>query len=390
MNFKKLFKITFILSSLIFFQGTALAATVHGTVYEWYSFEPLNNAIVEVNSTPGQYFVAVDAAYSFNLPPGNYLITASYFEGNTVAYTAEETVTISEDGDYVVDLLLFPTYEEELLDQSEFEDFDQDFDEAELVSEDSSGNTMYAALLLVLCILLFGAYFWKKRQGKPPAISDDPLKENKVSAGRLPENAETGSESFEEENSEKEISEEFEEKAGNFVSSPETGLKSPVLQDEEEDTLKPAAEVSDTEVDTSEEERVEDKSSETDNKFSVTEAASEVEPEEVWSESESAVSPSLPRAPEAPHAEVSNAEVLDDPEALLPEDLQEVLELIRASGNRITQLELRKKSRYSESKVSLMLSDLEDRGLIEKFKKGRGNIIRIPDEHVLRRDDENR
>ena len=31
-----------------------------------------------------------------------------------------------------------------------------------------------------------------------------------------------------------------------------------------------------------------------------------------------------------------------------------------------------------------MLSDLEERGLIEKFKKGRGNIIRIPDEEVLR------
>ncbi|MGM0771995.1 MAG: helix-turn-helix transcriptional regulator, partial [Halobacteriota archaeon] len=35
---------------------------------------------------------------------------------------------------------------------------------------------------------------------------------------------------------------------------------------------------------------------------------------------------------------------------------------------------------YSEAKVSLIVSDLENRGLVEKFKKGRGNIIIIPDD----------
>jgi len=63
----------------------------------------------------------------------------------------------------------------------------------------------------------------------------------------------------------------------------------------------------------------------------------------------------------------------------LPEDLDELLDIIRANGNRITQRELLKKLSYSESKFSLMLSDLEERGLIEKFKRGRGSIIRIPD-----------
>jgi len=74
----------------------------------------------------------------------------------------------------------------------------------------------------------------------------------------------------------------------------------------------------------------------------------------------------------------------ESPDAGLPDDLKEIIDIIRANGNRITQRELRKKSPYSESKVSLMLSDLEERGLVEKFKKGRGNIIRIPDEEVLR------
>ncbi|MET1123972.1 MAG: MarR family transcriptional regulator [Archaeoglobaceae archaeon] len=59
----------------------------------------------------------------------------------------------------------------------------------------------------------------------------------------------------------------------------------------------------------------------------------------------------------------------------LPEDLSEVLEVIRRAGGRITQKELRKKLGYSEAKMSLILADLERRGLVERVKKGRGKII---------------
>jgi len=58
----------------------------------------------------------------------------------------------------------------------------------------------------------------------------------------------------------------------------------------------------------------------------------------------------------------------------LPEDLKKVLDIIVKEG-RITQTELRTKLPYSEAKVSLLVADLEDRGLIRKIKKGRGNIL---------------
>jgi len=60
---------------------------------------------------------------------------------------------------------------------------------------------------------------------------------------------------------------------------------------------------------------------------------------------------------------------------VLPEDLKRVLELIKAEGGRITQKELKKRLGYSEAKISLIIADLERRGLVEKVKKGRGNII---------------
>ena len=59
----------------------------------------------------------------------------------------------------------------------------------------------------------------------------------------------------------------------------------------------------------------------------------------------------------------------------LPPDLLEVVEILKKEGGRITQKELRKKLGYSEAKMSLIIADLERRGIIEKVKKGRGNII---------------
>ena len=91
MNFRKLCRIACVFFFLMFFQGNALAATIHGTVYEWNSFKPLDNSVIEINSTPEQSFVATDAEYSFNLTPGTYLITANYFEENKRVYTAEDS-----------------------------------------------------------------------------------------------------------------------------------------------------------------------------------------------------------------------------------------------------------------------------------------------------------
>jgi uncharacterized membrane protein len=61
--------------------------------------------------------------------------------------------------------------------------------------------------------------------------------------------------------------------------------------------------------------------------------------------------------------------------AELPEDLSEIYELIMKKGGRVTQKDLRKEVKYGEAKVSLMIADLENRGLVKKIKKGRANII---------------
>ena len=56
-------------------------------------------------------------------------------------------------------------------------------------------------------------------------------------------------------------------------------------------------------------------------------------------------------------------------------DISKVVNVIRSEGGRATQKEIRKQIPLSEAKISLMVSELEHKGIVKKVKKGRGNII---------------
>ncbi len=59
-----------------------------------------------------------------------------------------------------------------------------------------------------------------------------------------------------------------------------------------------------------------------------------------------------------------------------PGYLDKALEIIKKHDGRISQKELRKEMLYlSEAKISLILTELEHKGKVEKIKKGRGNVV---------------
>lgn len=61
----------------------------------------------------------------------------------------------------------------------------------------------------------------------------------------------------------------------------------------------------------------------------------------------------------------------------ITKDQHRVLSEIQKSNGRITQKELRKAlSDWSEAKVSMEVTELEEKGVITKLKKGRGNVLR--------------
>ena len=256
----------YLIFTVVFAACTCLAsaAVVHGTTYEWSTFEALENTIVEVNSTPPQVLVASSGSYTFDLPEGSYTIRAEYYRGNLLEYCAEEEITIVGDGDFVLDLLMFPPIEEVYL--CEDINFSEDLFDYEEPQEDEEDSTvlLYATGILSVLAIISALFLWKR---------------GKKGAGK---------------------------------------------EDYRYEPVKP-------------------------------------EPE----------APGGPGEPE--ELEHGGAE------SAIPSDLQEVLSIIRERGGRITQKDLRLRLNCSEAKASLMITDLEDRGLVKKMKKGRGNVIILTD-----------
>ena len=151
----------------------ASAATVHGTIYNLF-LESQKNAIVEVNSEPKQTFIAKNGEYSFNLPKGEYTITAKYMEDSELLSAAFQNVSIVDNGDFVLDLILFDaTYEDfELLDTPNL--------------NIDTGETKFPWLIVFIIVLILfsgiGYLFYSKNK---PVIKENHLDEKEVSKDEL-------------------------------------------------------------------------------------------------------------------------------------------------------------------------------------------------------------
>ena len=61
---------------------------------------------------------------------------------------------------------------------------------------------------------------------------------------------------------------------------------------------------------------------------------------------------------------------------ILEDDIKDdIIKFIKKEGGRTTQKDIRRNFPFSEAKISLAITELEHKQLIEKIKKGRGNII---------------
>ncbi|MBI2654540.1 hypothetical protein HYX02_07095 [Candidatus Woesearchaeota archaeon] len=150
----------------IFLISSVNAATIYGTVYD-LSLKKINNARVEINTSPKQVFVTQNGSYSFNVPNGFYTIKAQLIQKNTVIASVKENITIKQPGEYVLDLILFPDVEEGV----EEIDFD--------VNEDVLGRERNGVLIVfvVLVVLLagIGFYYFRKIRSSKEEIKEDKI-----------------------------------------------------------------------------------------------------------------------------------------------------------------------------------------------------------------------
>lgn len=276
----------------------AAECTVRGNVYDWATFDTIDNAMVEVYSIPDLTLqgkmVTQPGSYTFSLSGGDYMIVATAgAPGSPEELIAVENLTIPENGERIFDLILFPPD----------------------ILEGLAGFTDTNVTPTLSPV-------------ENPALLPDPTDEPLVQ--------------------------------GNWdlwlgggaialaVVAIAAGLALLLkLRPKKTYGIKPAE-----------------------------------EPRAGTVTAPPAPAPAMPPAEQKPDVQLPQLEqqapASQPPpvrDLLLPEDCRQVLSIIEKSDGRITQLDLRKMLPYSEAKVSLIVTDLESRGLVKKIKKGRGNVL---------------
>ncbi len=132
-----------------------LGAGIHGRIFD-YSLGLAENSIIMINTVPEQKVVSVDGSYSFNVPQGEYTVTAVLKdELGIVRYFVTENISIVDDGDYVRDLVLFPS--EEMDELGLEEDLAQDLEQE---AEDAQMPLMSRILISLGLLLALGFIIW--------------------------------------------------------------------------------------------------------------------------------------------------------------------------------------------------------------------------------------
>ncbi len=302
-NLKKFNKTTIIITVLLIFflSDTFVSAiSLHGTIYD-LNLNKVDNAVVEIDTTPKQQLIAKNGTYRFIVNPGDYKIKASMYNGRIIKSVSEENISVIQEGDYVLDIILFPNFQEEddIINSSEINLSSVDLEKTE-------NNFYLTAIVIILILLIFSVFFYLKLNSNQPKDK----KNNKR----------------------------------NGFKSRKLSLKSKSAK-----RTKKA------------EEKIEEDLNKKD-KLDKTSENLETEP-------------NFNNLREKSKNELKKENGLN-------KDPDDLLDFIREQEGRITQKDIRKNFPYSEAKISLMISELEDKEIVKKVKKGRGNIIILKNKDI--------
>ncbi len=148
-------KIVLFIFVLLLSVSIVQAATVQGTVYD-LSLNKVNNVKLTIDTVPAQTYIAPYGFYTFDLIPGEYTLRAEYYEDQVLILEAEESVKIDKDGEFRIDLVLFPVLEEEV----------EDIELPETTLEQESYWFYYILFLFLIGVLLLRYKKLKPKKNK--------------------------------------------------------------------------------------------------------------------------------------------------------------------------------------------------------------------------------
>jgi uncharacterized membrane protein len=139
---------------ILIFIGTVNATTLYGNIYDW-NLEQVEGAKITINSIPEQSLIAIDGSYSFELNPGDYNLHGEYTISGEIIASSTEEIIINEEGDYRIDIILFPEIGYEEMEDLNLEDLNL-----------YSNSNNYFLVLGVILIIIFFAIWFKKQKSK--------------------------------------------------------------------------------------------------------------------------------------------------------------------------------------------------------------------------------
>ncbi len=149
---------------LLILPQLAAAATITGTVYD-IGLERVENAIVSIDTTPGQRFVVQNGTYAFTLSDGTYTLRASATIENATWSTSQQ-ITADGEGTYTLDLLLEPDFSD--AEALSFEEVLPDEDER-------TPPPLLPLLVAALALVGIGLFYGRMMSQKAPKniVEDD-------------------------------------------------------------------------------------------------------------------------------------------------------------------------------------------------------------------------
>ncbi|MBI4152672.1 hypothetical protein HY495_03100 [Candidatus Woesearchaeota archaeon] len=155
--------LAFLFLILFCFLPLVSAATLKGSVYN-SKLDLESDILIEINTTPIQKLLSKDGKYEFNVPPGEYILTA-----RKGLVEVSEVTKVVNDGVFIVDLFLLPdfTAEDELWLAA-----GEQIGEDPLAEPETAGDEWwrYALVILILSVLGWRYAKLRKKYGSLPSF----------------------------------------------------------------------------------------------------------------------------------------------------------------------------------------------------------------------------
>tara|TARA_Y100000310_G_scaffold279753_1_gene299073 strand:- start:672 stop:1340 length:669 start_codon:yes stop_codon:yes gene_type:complete len=149
-------------------------ATLSGTVYD-LSLDIADKARVSIDTTPGQIVIASLGKYSFDVPQGDYMLTASFVDASGIESTYSENVSITDDGIFTHDIVLFPSIDD-------FSEPSVDFDDLE---EQTGIDLLTFGLTITVLLFLLLLFRTSKKKRDVVRIPEKVVKEEEDVAAHV-------------------------------------------------------------------------------------------------------------------------------------------------------------------------------------------------------------